>query len=103
MCVDEPGDIRKHGAAKTVELKGTPFATQDDMNTAITTEGRVVQIIRSLRAAPFLEVSSISEVAEDELRRIVDDLQQRGLIAITPHRDESSEVIVATEKLLTSG
>lgn len=63
---------------------------------------RVKQAMRRLRAAPLLEISSVTEVDEHDLETIVDQLELEGLIVRKAQAEESGEVLVATEKLFAS-
>jgi DNA-binding Xre family transcriptional regulator len=65
-------------------------------------ELRVLNTIKKLKAVHFLELSSLCEIEEPELRGIVGNLMHKNFVSVDRSTDDFDQLVVAREAAFRS-
>jgi hypothetical protein len=64
---------------------------------------KVFGILVDHRSLPFLQLSDLSGIREDQLRQIVDQLEFRSLVRVTDKGDSFKEIVTVREAAFSAG
>jgi hypothetical protein len=64
---------------------------------------RVFNILVDHRSLPFLQLSTLAGLDEDQLRQIVDELESRSMVRITDKGDSFKEIVTVREAAFSAG
>jgi len=58
----------------------------------------VLDILAEYESMPFLELTSVSDIDDELLKRIIDDLESKGIVRITNRDDILEEIVTLKDK-----
>lgn len=78
-------------------VSGTESADRLDM--LDTQHKSVLKILAQEESMPFLELSAVTEVDDERLNQIVDDLERDGFVEVTSRTDVLQEIVTVKRRL----
>ena len=63
----------------------------------------VFDILVKNRSLPFLQLSTLSGMNEEQLREIVDELERRNMVSVTDKGDSFNEIVTVRERAFAAG